>query len=272
MPELAEVETVRNTLKKRILNKKIKNVNIIYSKIIESDLNDFKNVLVGNEFVDILRVGKWLIFELKEHYLLSHLRMEGKYFIKNSDEEIVKHEHIIISFDDNTDLRYHDTRKFGRMKLIKKEDLKNTIEISKQGKEPMDETLTSNYLLDKFKNKRLPIKTVLLDQEIISGLGNIYADEVLFASGINPLKQASLLNEKECEKIISSAKEIILKAIEMGGTTIKSYTSSLGVTGHYQDYLKVHKRENKPCLVCGKLIKRIKVGGRSTYYCEHCQK
>ncbi len=272
MPELAEVETVRNTLKKRILNKEIKDVKIIYAKIIESDLEEFKKVLIGNEFKDIKRVGKWLIFVLKDHYLLSHLRMEGKYFIKPSDEEIAKHEHIIISFNDGTDLRYHDTRKFGRMKLIKKEDLDTTEEIQKQGKEPMDEELTPSYLLEKFKNKRLPIKSVLLDQEIISGLGNIYADEVLYASRINPLKEARILTKDECERIIKSAKEIILKAIEMGGTTIRSYTSSLGVTGHYQDYLKVHKKEGKPCPICTTPIKRVKVGGRSTYFCDVCQK
>ena len=272
MPEIAEVETVRNVLKEKILHKEIKSVNILYDKIIESDLNEFKSVLVGNEFEDILRKGKWLIFALKNHYLLSHLRMEGKYFIKDSKEKIVKHEHIIISFVDGTDLRYHDTRKFGRMKLIKKSDLDKTTEIAKQGKEPMDKDLTSDYLLSKFKGKRLPIKTVLLDQEIISGLGNIYANEVLFASGINPLKKASVVTKEECERIITSSKKIIKKAIEMGGTTIKSYTSSLGVTGHYQDYLCVHKKEGLPCPKCGRPIKKIKIGGRSTYYCEVCQK
>jgi len=272
MPELAEVETVRNTLKKRILNKKIKDVKVLYSKMLENDELEFKNILIDNEFNDILRVGKWLIFELKEHYLLSHLRMEGKYFIKSSIEPLEKHEHIIITFSDNTDLRYHDTRKFGRMKIVKKSDLYKTEEIKKQGKEPMDETLTSKYLLNKFKNKKLPIKTVLLDQTIISGLGNIYADEVLYASKIHPLRNALDLNEKECERIIESSKRIILKAIEEGGTTIKSYTSSLGVIGNYQNYLKVHTKENALCEVCHEKIQKIKVGGRSTYFCKNCQK
>lgn len=272
MPELAEVETVRNTLKKRILNKKIKDVKVLYSKMLENDELEFKNILIDNEFNDILRVGKWLIFELREHYLLSHLRMEGKYFIKDSKEPIEKHEHIIITFSDNTDLRYHDTRKFGRMKIVKKSDLYKTEEIKKQGKEPMDDSLTPEYLLDKFKNKKLPIKTVLLDQTIISGLGNIYADEVLYASKIHPLRNALDLNEEECERIIESSKRIILKAIEEGGTTIKSYTSSLGVIGNYQNYLKVHTKENSLCEVCHEKIQKIKVGGRSTYFCKNCQK
>ena len=272
MPELAEVETVRNTLKKRILNKKIKDINIIYSKMLDNSEDEFKNILVNNEFINILRKGKWLIFELKDHYLLSHLRMEGKYFIKNSDDLIEKHEHIIISFSDNTDLRYHDTRKFGRMKIIKKEDLEKTEEIKKQGFEPMDDKLTVNYLKEKFKNKKIPVKTILLDQTIISGLGNIYADEVLYASKINPLKEAKNLNDSELENIIKESKQIILKAIREGGTTIKSYTSSLGVIGNYQNYLKVHTKEGYVCEVCKEKIKKIKIGGRSTYYCSKCQK
>ncbi len=272
MPEIAEVETVRNVLKKQILNKKIKDVNILYSKMIENNPLEFKKILINNSFVDILRRGKWLIFELDKYYLLSHLRMEGKFFIKNHEEEINKHEHVIITFNDNSELRYQDTRKFGRMKIINKEDLETTEEIAKQGYEPNSKELTKEYLKDKFKNKRLPIKTVLLDQTIISGLGNIYADEVLFQSKINPLKEANKITLDECEKIILSANEIIKNAIKYGGTTIRSYTSSLGVKGSYQNYLKVHKREGLPCLECNTLIKRIKVNGRSTYYCPNCQK
>ena len=272
MPEIAEVETVRNTLKKRILNKRIKDVKIIYEKMLDNSESDFKNILINNEFIDILRKGKWLIFELNDYYLLSHLRMEGKYFIKNSNEVREKHEHIIITFADNIDLRYHDTRKFGRMKIIKKEELYNTEEIKKQGIEPIDDKLNSEYLLEKFKNKKLPIKTLLLDQTIISGLGNIYADEVLYASGIHPLRTGESLTKEECEKIVTSSKNIIEKAIIEGGTTIKSYTSSLGVIGNYQNYLKVHTKENKICEICNEKIKKIKVGGRSTYYCDKCQK
>lgn len=272
MPEIAEVETVRNTLKKQILNKKIKDVNIIYSRMIESKLEDFKKNLINNEFIDIKRRGKWLIFELHDYYLLSHLRMEGKFFIKNSNEKLEKHEHIIITFADNSDLRYHDTRKFGRMNLIKKEDLDQTEAIAKQGEEPFSKNLTKEYLKECFKNKRLPIKTLLLDQTIISGLGNIYANEVLFAAHINPIKQGKDISLEECQKIVESTNKIIDKAIKMGGTTIKSYTSSLGVTGRFQQELMVHKREGEPCKICSTPIIRIKIGGRSTYYCENCQK
>ena len=272
MPEIAEVETVRNTLKKRILNKKITNIDIFYEPIIESNLKDFKKDLINKSFIDIKRRGKWLIFETEDRYLLSHLRMEGKFFIKDKTEEKAKHEHVIFTFEDNSTLRYHDTRKFGRMNLIKKEELATTPSISKQGIEPGEKELTSTYLLAKFKDKKLPIKTVLLDQSIISGLGNIYVNEVMFYAKINPLREAQTITKEECELIVKGSNEIIKEAIKMGGTTIKSYTSSLGVTGRFQQKLKVHKKEGEPCPICNTPIKNIKIGGRSTYYCEKCQK
>lgn len=266
------METVRQTLKRKILRKKIKNVNVLYERMIESDINEFKNNLIGLEFSDILRKGKWLLFEIGDYYLCSHLRMEGKYFIKNHDEEINKHEHVIFTFTDDTELRYHDTRKFGRMNLVLKKDIDSVEGVRKQGIEPIDSNLSKEYLYDVFKKKRLPMKTLLLDQTIISGLGNIYADEVLFASKINPLKLGNEITLDECQRIVDSSKLIIEEAIKCGGTTIKSYTSSLGVTGRFQQNLMVHKRENEQCKNCDSIIKRIVVGGRSTYYCENCQK
>ncbi len=271
MPEMAEVETVRNVLKKKILNKKIVDIKIIYSKMIDKTSLDLNN-LIDQKFIDIKRKGKYLIFETKDYYLVSHLRMEGKYFIKDKNDEIIKHEHIIISFDDNTTLRYHDVRKFGIMCLLHKNDLNTYKELNKLGYEVGDNNLTSEYLLNKLKNKRLPIKSLLLDQSIIAGLGNIYADEVLFRSNINPLKKGSDINNKDASNIIESSAYIINNAIKEGGTTIRSYTSSLNVIGHYQDYLMVHKRENELCKICNSKILRIKVNGRSTYFCPKCQK
>ncbi len=272
MPEIAEVETVRNTLKKSILNKPIQNVEVFYEPMIESNLKNFKKDLINKSFIDIKRRGKWLIFETEDRYLLSHLRMEGKFFIKDQNLPKEKHEHVIITFKDHTTLRYHDTRKFGRMNLILKADLENTESIKKQGLEPGDPNLTSSYLLTKFKNKKLPIKTVLLDQTIISGLGNIYVNEVMFYAHLNPLKEACKVTKEECDLIVKGSAEIIKEAIKMGGTTIKSYTSSLGVTGRFQQKLKVHKKAGEPCPICNTPIKNIKIGGRSTYYCPHCQK
>ena len=272
------METVRQVLRKSLLKREIKNVNIIYDRIIESDLEEFKKLIPGMTFQEIFRRGKWLLFDLGDYYLCSHLRMEGKYFIKDHSEPIDKHEHIIFELDNGKDLRYADVRKFGRMDLVKKELLETVEGVHKQGIEPVynefdkDKVLTKEYLYDKVHDKKLPLKELLLDQTIISGLGNIYADEVAFGAGLGPLTEGTKLTKNDCQRIIDSSKEIITKAIEEGGTTIRSYTSSLGVTGHYQDFLMVHKREGEPCKKCGSIIKRIKVGGRSTYFCPKCQK
>lgn len=271
MPEIAEVETVRKTLLTKILNKKIKKVDILYKNIISSKSLDMSN-LVGESFQDIDRVGKWLIFKTDKYGLLSHLRMEGKFFIKDSKEVKEKHEHVIITFIDDTDLRYHDTRKFGRMILCKKEDIYNLEEITKQGYEPNSKGLTKDYLYSKINKLNLPIKTILLDQTIISGLGNIYANEVLFASRLNPTTKGKDITLEECQRIIDATNKIIPEAIKMGGTTIKSYTSSLGVTGRFQQNLKVHKKDKEKCLDCGSIILKEKINGRSTYYCPKCQK
>ncbi len=272
MPELPEVETVKNTLKRQILGKKIKSVEVLYEPIIGSNVDTLKKLLPENTFTDIKRIGKWLLFELKDYYLLSHLRMEGKYFLKSKNDPKEKHEHIIITFDDNTDLRYHDTRKFGRMILTKKEDLMNIEAIKKQGLEPNDPKLTKEYLYEKLHKKTLPIKTLLLDQTIISGLGNIYANETLFTAKINPHQKGKEITIQQCEDIINAANKIIKQAIEDGGTTIRSYTSSLGVTGRFQNHLNVHGKEGELCQVChNKIIKEI-LNGRGTYYCPTCQK
>ena len=271
MPEIAEVETVRRTLLTKILNKKIKGINILYSNIISPKSLDMNN-LVGESFIDIDRVGKWLIFKTNKYGLLSHLRMEGKFFIKNNKDEIEKHEHVIITFDDNTDLRYHDTRKFGRMILCLKDDIYKLEEITKQGYEPNSKGLTKEYLYSKIHKLNLAIKTILLDQTIISGLGNIYANEVLYAARVNPFKKGKDISLKECQSIIDATNDIIPKAIEMGGTTIKSYTSSLGVTGRFQQNLNVHMKDKEKCKCCHSIILKEKINGRSTYYCPKCQK
>lgn len=269
MPEIAEVRTVARTLNRSLPGNKIKDINVIYDRIIDQDTNEFKNILIGKTIESVSSFGKYLLFNLGEYTLISHLRMEGKYFIKKAEEPIEKHEHVIFIFDDFT-LRYHDTRKFGRMRVFKTEDVYSSKEIKKLGIEPDNDSLTKEYIYKSIHNKNKPIKTLLLDQSIINGLGNIYVDEVLFASSINPNRIGSSITLDECDKIRISSKAIIEKATELGGSTIRSYTSSLGVTGHYQDYLKVHTKEI--CPNCKNKIKKIRVGGRGTYFCENCQK
>ena len=269
MPELPEVETVKNTLKKQVLGKKIILASVYWSNIIAfPEVKEFEKKIQNQIIHNIIRRGKWLMFELDDYFLLSHLRMEGKYFIRNKNDERNKHEHVIFTFSDDTDLRYHDTRKFGKMYLIKKDEVYTKAPLKDLGLEPWDENLTPNYLKTKFKNK--PIKTELLDQSIIVGIGNIYADEILFLSKINPEILARELTDNNLKDIIKYTKEVLEKAIEYGGTTVKSYTSSEGVHGRFQAELLVHTKEM--CPECGEKIEKITVGGRGTYYCPNCQK
>ena len=272
MPELPEVETVRTVLKRKILEKQIKSVIIYYENIIEyPSIKEFKEQIQNETIHDIGRRGKWLLFELDHYFLLSHLRMEGKYQVKNQTDPRRKHEHVRFLFTDETELRYQDTRKFGKMYLIKKEEIYKRKPLCELGLEPFDENLDGQYLIDKWKNKKMPIKTALLDQSIITGIGNIYADEILFSSKINPLKECHKLKKSECNSIIENTRKILNQAIEYGGTTIRSYTAEEGVTGHFQGKLKVHNKEGEKCPNCNNLIKKITVGGRGTYYCDKCQ-
>ena len=272
MPELPEVETVRKSLKLRLVGKKIMRVRIYHDNIIEYPrVDEFKKDIVNQRIKNIERYGKWLMFILDDYYLLSHLRMEGKYFFRDKGEELYKHEHVIFELDDNSELRYMDVRKFGKMHLIRKDDIKNIGPLVELGLEPWDNKLDVNYLRDKYKNKKLPIKSVILDQGIIVGVGNIYADEILFLSGINPLKKACELSDIELANIIKYTKEVLDKAIEKGGTTIRSYTSVNGVHGLFQQELNVHCKEGEVCPRCGEVVLKIKVGGRGTYYCSKCQ-
>lgn len=270
MPEIAEVRTVRKALKEKIVGRTIKDIIYRYDPIIKSDKAEFKKLLVGKKITDIENYGKWLFIKLDDYTILSHLRMEGKYYIKPSSEEYEKHEHIIFNLDNGTDLRYKDVRKFGVMKLIKTEDIYNSEEIKKLGIEPDDKKLSKEYIYSKLSNSKHKIKELLLDQSIINGLGNIYADEVLYEAGIIPTKEGIDITLDECEKIKEACNKIITLATKHRGTTIRSYTSELNVTGEYQDFLKVHTR--KECKKCNTKIEKIRVNGRGTYYCPNCQK
>ena len=271
MPELPEVETVKNGLRKKVLNKKISNCKILYSGIIAyPDQSTFVKNIIGQTINDIKRRGKFLIFELNDYYLISHLRMEGKYFIKKCDEIINKHDHVIFTLNDKEELRYNDTRKFGKMHLVKKDELDIT-PLSKLGLEPWDELLNTKYLKEKL-NKKKAIKTLLLDQTIITGIGNIYADEILFLSKINPETLGCELKTKKLQDIIDNTKIILEKAIKSGGTTIHTYTSVDGIHGKFQQELLVHNKKDEPCPTCKNKIIKIVVNGRGTYYCPECQK
>lgn len=273
MPELPEVETVKNTLKNLILHKQIRDIDVFYDRMIRNvSIEDFKKNYINKSIIDIKRYGKYLIFLFEDIALISHLRMEGKYFIKNTDDPKNKHEHVIFYFTDGSTLRYHDTRKFGTFDVCELEDIYSNSPISKLGYEPFEKEVTISYLRNKLQKKSIAIKSSLLDQSILTGLGNIYVDEVLFSSKIHPEKPSNTLKTKNIKDIIKYSQEVLNKAINLGGTTIRSYTSSLGVTGLFQNELLVHMRKDEDCLVCGTRIEKIKVNGRGTYYCPSCQK
>ena len=268
MPELPEVETVKETLKKEVLNRTIKDVEIYYENIIAyPDINTFKKEIRNQKINNILRRGKFLMFELDKYYLLSHLRMEGRYYIRNGEK--LKHEHVRFILNDKN-LCYIDTRKFGRMYLIEKDKVYNMKPLNELGLEPWDKDLTISYLKEKYRNKKLPIKTVLLDQSIITGIGNIYDDEILFLSKINPYTKACDLKDRDLSNIINNTKIVLEKAIKLGGTTIRSYESSEGVHGRFQNELLVHGKD--VCPNCNNKLTIEHINGRGTYYCKKCQK
>ncbi|MDX9692295.1 MAG: DNA-formamidopyrimidine glycosylase [Acholeplasmataceae bacterium] len=268
MPELPEVETVRRTLLNVIKHEKIIDTTLIYSKIVHMDPASFQEAIKNQVIRDLKRKGKYLIFILDRHAMIIHLRMEGKFFIK-TDEEILKHEHIIFTFESGKQLRYHDVRKFGTIDLVPLHAYETSYPLTQIGDEPKDIHPQTFYQI--IKKKHISIKQALLDQKIIAGLGNIYVDETLFLSHIHPTRKTDEISLLEATLIIESAQKVLEKAIELGGTTIRSYTSSLGVHGRFQNELNVHMKKGEPCPICNHTIIKIKVGGRGTYVCPQCQ-
>lgn len=273
MPEKPEVITVTKKLEKRLLGRKITDCRVIYPNIIDyPSVDEFASRIKNQTMNSFSTRGKWIVIELDKDYLLAHLRMEGKFFFREINAPLEKHHHVILTIDNTEELHFQDVRKFGRMKLIPKEKINEMPPFTELGLEVWDKKLTSTYLKESFKNKKIPIKTALLDQSIITGIGNIYDDEILFLSKVNPLAPANTLNEKELDSIIKNSIITLDKAISEGGTTIRNYTSEEGVTGLFQNHLYVHTKVGEPCPVCGTTIEKIKVGGRGTYYCPKCQK
>lgn len=272
MPELPEVETVRRTLEPILKGKIIDTVDVFHPKMIKThDAETFQKHLKDQTIIGVDRLGKYLIFKLTDFALISHLRMEGKYNIKPSFDEKTKHEHIMFHFKDGLSLRYDDVRKFGTFDLKAYHELYQTPPLSLLGYEPFHPSFTATYLKHKLKHKTQAIKPTLLDQTIILGLGNIYVDEVLYCAGIHPEKQSGKVGLKRLENIVQCSKAVLEKAITLGGSSIRSYTSSLGVTGRFQNELNVHTKAGEPCPKCQTTIIKTKVGGRGTYFCPKCQ-
>lgn len=267
MPELAEVETTRRDLSKLIEGKVINKVFVYLDKIVYNKKDEFIKKTQGQTVKKVKRRGKWLIFEFDNDCLIIHFRMEGRFYYLPLDAEKDKHDYVIFYFDDFS-LHYNDPRLFGKMEVIKKSEVDKFFLDKKLGLEYDDPNLTPQYLKEKFKNHHTDIKKMLLDQSFITGIGNIYADEILFASKINPMSYADKLTKSKLQQIIINTKKVFEHSLKYKGT----YPNIDGKRGTFEEHLMVHMRKGEKCYECGTEIKKEKVGGRGTYYCPKCQK
>lgn len=271
MPELPEVRTVRKQLNSYIKNKTIKNIIFLNEKLLKEITPEiFIENLKNQTILEVDNRGKFLVFKLtNEQIFLSHLRMNGKYFYYNKTTKPLIHDHVIFEFTDKSFLHYNDSRMFGTFHLRNEKNYLAINPLSKLAQIPAN--TDAKELLKKINKTTRAIKTILLDQSILVGLGNIYVDETLYASGINPLTPANKITLKQLQSILKNATLIMDKSTELGGSTIDSYASLNKQEGQYQNFLKVHTKVNHSCQKCQSLIKKIRVNGRGTYYCEKCQ-
>lgn len=272
MPELPEVETVRRGLLKIAKGRKINAIDVYYGKTIDGDVEEFRHALIGQTILDVNRRGKYLLFRFSNGLtMISHLRMEGKYFNQEQGKPIDKHTHVVFKFTDGTELCYHDTRKFGRMRLVKTGDEMNVAGLKTIGPEPTNTDFTVEYFRDVLKRSRGKIKPFLLNQKHVAGLGNIYADEVLWMSKINPEQPANSLSDEQIKVLHDSIIKEIAVATKYKGTTVHSFTNAFGDAGGFQDRLHAYGRGGEKCERCGTKMVKIKVAERGTTFCPHCQ-
>lgn len=297
MPELPEVETIKNDLAQTILNKKIVTIVINKENILRKSIKYFQNSLTDNSFTDINRRGKLIYLNLKKGnlFLLVHLKMTGQLiycnknkFIagghsnsKKEEEQFLKKEitnfckpgkytRVVFEFNDKSKLFFNDLRLFGYLDIVNKTELSKIL--NKFGIEP----LTPNFKFKDFYNilqkRKTSIKAVILNQQLIAGIGNIYVDETLFMAGIMPDRPANKVTPKEAKKLFSAIEKILKKAIKYRGTTFSNYVDSKGEQGGFVKLLKIYGRQNQKCLNCGSIIQKTRVAGRGTRFCPNCQK
>jgi formamidopyrimidine-DNA glycosylase len=279
MPELPEVETIKEALKKSIEGATIESIVVRNRRFREEVPYDFEEKITNATINRIYRNAKYIILELNNKYsIIWHLGMSGKIKIQDKEpNEFEKHDHITIKTN-KCYITYNDARRFGLISYCESDKIRQHRIFANIGIDPFDTNLTVDYLYSKLKNKRNPIKMLLLDQSIINGIGNIYASEALYDSGISPLREGYSLNNSELEKLITSIRKILEKAIKAGGSTLKDYRKPDGSMGYFQNAHCVYDKEGHRCPNCTcniektKGILRIVQGGRSTFYCETKQK
>ena len=286
MPELPEVEVTRRTLLKFIENKVIKNIKINNPNLRFKIPANFKKNVNGQKIIKVLRRSKYILIYLKNDYvMIAHLGMSGKFLIKNnyskdflktsyySNEFSSKHNHLEFFFSNNLKVIYNDPRRFGFFLLDKISKLDVNKFLSKLGPEPLGKDLKKDYLILKTKATQRTIKTLLMDQSFISGIGNIYANEILFLAKIMPNKISSKLSLVDIGRLHPSISKVLKRALKLGGSSIKDFKSSVGEKGRFQNEFKVYDREDLKCLRtgCSGLIARVVSQGRASFFCNECQ-
>jgi formamidopyrimidine-DNA glycosylase len=276
MPELPEVETVCRGLNNLTLNQAIEGSEVLLERSLAhpQSILEFKQKIKGEAIAKWTRRGKYLLANLKSGANLGvHLRMTGQLLWVKNDTCLPKHTRLRLFFQDHNELRFVDTRTFGKVWYVPPHTAIETIitGLKKLAVEPLSVDFTPAYLTEKLATRKSAIKTVLLNQEVIAGLGNIYADEVLFKSGIYPETLAHHLTATQITQLHQEIITVLTEAIQKGGTTFSDFLNLLGVNGNYGNVAWVYRRTGEPCRICGTKIAKIKLGGRSTHFCPQCQ-
>ncbi len=271
MPELPEVETVKRGLNEIIKRKKIKDVKIHKRQLRYLIPKSFKNNMINaGALLEVERRAKYLVFVFKHGYMINHLGMTGNWKLKKNDYKLEKHDHVELIMSDQQRLIYNDPRRFGSM--IYEEDIDSFFKSKNHGPEPLGHSYNASYLLKKIANKSAPIKSVLMDQAVVLGVGNIYVSEALFRAKVSPLRPANALKPEEAKLVVKYCKTVLKEAIKAGGSTIKDFKKAGGESGYFQTRLKVYGREGQLCISCDLPIANVKLAGRSSFWCPHCQK
>lgn len=269
MPELPEVETTKIALEQLIIDQIIDNVVIYQPKLRFNIPHNLINLLPNQRVLAIRRVAKYLLIEFKKGALLIHLGMSGSLSVVKVAEVRNKHEHFVVNFKNHSSLRLNDPRRFGCVLWVEKGN-KHSL-LKKLGVEPLSADFNGDYLYQQCRGKTRSIKALLMDSHIVVGIGNIYAQEVLFMAKISPFTPAGHLTKPQAKKIITCTKTLLKNAIKQGGTTIKDFKSPNQQAGYFARALLVYGRAGQGCLLCSDIIKKVKQNGRSSYYCPSCQ-
>lgn len=274
MPELPEIETIKSVIEPQIKGLTIENITVNRPEVISHPTADeFRKAISGQNISSMERRGKFLIIHLKnESRIILHLRMTGCLLVTPPDYPLEKHTHIIMQLSNGMELRFSDTRRFGRFWLIQRGEEDTYSGTGKLGLEPLSAECSADYLQGKFAKRKKTIKECLLDQSVVAGIGNIYSDEILFRAKINPTRPANSLTVEEWRRLAAEITECLSYFIEKNRITPKEYLQGKGHDYRNTPFLQVYGHGGEPCPVCGEILCRSVIGGRSSVYCPVCQK